>query len=295
MILRDRVGRVLILSVDEEEELVFDDRSAEREAVRLGAFASAVAEVVTVDGVPAQALVAVVGVGRTLEGVRTRLGDGVDAAAHEVRLAHIEGRYNHLKLLDSVERDRVTAAGQGAREAEVVVQVGPIDGERVRTSVAAGDHGSAARVRRHAREVRQAAVDGGQELKLLLGDVRRGARLQSRELRRGGGDDHLVQRQVVAEHRVQRRHFAQLERHVAILDGLQPDVRHGDLVRPAGAHTLDRIATVDVRDGAVLRARRLMHGHDGGADERFALLVCDLSADGGRCDLCRCNGWQDHC
>ena len=88
-----------------------------------------------VDTVTAQVLVTVVDVGRALEGVGTRLGDGVDTTTDEVGLTHIEGCNNHLYFLDGIKRDGVTTTRQLITQTEVIVEVGTVDGEVCRTTV----------------------------------------------------------------------------------------------------------------------------------------------------------------
>ena len=86
----DHGRRLHHLTVDEEEELVLDDGAAEGETIRGGAvLVAGCSYLFVVYGRAAHVLVAVVYVGRTLERVGTRFGDGVHAAADEVGLAHV--------------------------------------------------------------------------------------------------------------------------------------------------------------------------------------------------------------
>ena len=88
-----------------------------------------------VDTVTTQVLVTIVNVGRSLEGVRTRLCDGVDTTTDEVGLTHIERCNNHLYFLDGIERDGVTTTRQLVAQTEVIIEVGTIDGEVRGTTV----------------------------------------------------------------------------------------------------------------------------------------------------------------
>ena len=89
----------------------------------------------TVDAVTAHVLVAVIGIGSTSECVRTTLGDGIDAAADEVRLAYVERGDNYLHFFDGIHRDGISATGKVGTQSEVVVEVGTVDGEVRGTSV----------------------------------------------------------------------------------------------------------------------------------------------------------------
>ena len=101
--------RLLLLVVHKEEEFVLDNRTAQGEAVGLFVLILTTAQVFVVDAVTAHILVAVVGVGCTLEGVRTTLRNGVDTTAYEVGLAHVEGSDHYLYLLNSIQRNRISA------------------------------------------------------------------------------------------------------------------------------------------------------------------------------------------
>ena len=105
-------GRNLFhLAVDEEEELVLDDRTTEGHAPRRGAvFLACAGNLLAIHGVATHLLVLVVNIGRATEGVGTRLGDGVHATADEVGLANIKWRNNDLHLLYGINGDRAAAA-----------------------------------------------------------------------------------------------------------------------------------------------------------------------------------------
>ena len=91
---------------------------AERKAKAMEAANSAAARIaarplfIALDGITAQVLVLMVDVGRSLEGVGTRLCDGVHTASDEVGLAHVVGRDDDLQLLDGIDGDGVSAAGE---------------------------------------------------------------------------------------------------------------------------------------------------------------------------------------
>ena len=81
-------------------------------------------------------LVVVIDIGRSLDGVGTGLGDGVDTTADEVGLADIIRSDDDLHFLDGIDGDRASATRKVVGKTEVVVEVGTIDGEVGVTSVA---------------------------------------------------------------------------------------------------------------------------------------------------------------
>ena len=105
------VLRVRALVVGEEEELVLDDGTAECEAIHLFLTRVGLRVLDTVYAVTVHVLVGVVEVGRTFEGVCTRLGHSVDTTANEVGLANIEWSNHHLYLVNGIHRDGVATAG----------------------------------------------------------------------------------------------------------------------------------------------------------------------------------------
>ena len=186
----DDLGRARgALGVDEEEQLVLDDRAAQGEAVRGLAFRGTL-EVHAVDAVAVHVLVLVIGISRPLERVRTGLRDGVDTAADEVRLTDVVRGHDHLHFLDGVDGNRVAAARQGRRQAEVVVHVRAVHGEVGGTAGAAGEVHPVTAVRRELGHVGEAPADGRHLDHLAGGDVRgRAGFLHGRELGGRGRDD----------------------------------------------------------------------------------------------------------
>ena len=159
-------------AVDEEEQLVLNDWTAESETIG----GAAVGVTCTVDGqfvdsIAAQVFVAVVDVGTAFEGVCSRFGDGIHAAADEVCLAHIKGRDYHLQFVDGINRDGVAAAGKFRTQAEVVVEVGAVNGEIGRSAVRSGKEHAVATIGRQARYIGDAAAHGGQVHNLTVVDV----------------------------------------------------------------------------------------------------------------------------
>src|SRR5690606_22105215 len=138
-------GASLQLAGEEEVQPVPDDGPAERKAVlpvgEVGGW---------IEGTPVaaqrliadEALVAVVDEGRALQLVGPALGDRVDETAGEARLADVEGRDQHLELVDRVERDRLgggalPAGGAAGAEAEDVARRRPVDLDVVESVVRA--------------------------------------------------------------------------------------------------------------------------------------------------------------
>ena len=105
-----------------------------------------------------QAFVAPLVVHRAPEGVAAAPGDGVDAGADEVALAHVVRRDVDLHLLDRLERDRRDARAVAGRAAEPegVVEVRPVDRDVVQPVVLTPPNDGPRGLRRQAREVARA-------------------------------------------------------------------------------------------------------------------------------------------
>ena len=258
--------------IDEEEELVLENRAAKGEAPSgLLVLVAGTAELLALDGVAAQILVLVVHIGRAAERVRTRLRDGIHATADEVGLAHVVGRNHHLQLLDSIERNGVTAAGQTAGEAEVVVEVGTVDGEVGRALVASGKGHSIAAVGRESRHVGNRAAHRRQTRNLLARDVGRGSRLLCRELGGFAADNYFTQHfRVFRDFSLQVEHFAQLKRQVGVGLLLKTYITDGNRVWPTSTHSLDSKTTVDVGHGRITRPRRRVYCQNGSTNHFLA-------------------------
>ena len=272
-----------VLEVDEEEQLVLDDRAAQGHTVGGGAVFVARAELQAVDRVAAHHLVAVIDVGAALERVGTGLGDGVDATADEVGLADIVRGDHDLHFLDGIQGDGVAAAGEVAGKAEVIVEVGTVDGEVRRTVVGTHEGHAVAAVRGQARHVRKVAADRRQGDDLAAVDVGRSTGLLDRELGGGLGDhDGLAQHLgVVGQGDVECIGLSQLEGHVRVGHGVVAQAADLNGVRTAGAHTVDGETAFGIGHSIVLRAGRRVHRHDGGAGDALTLLVGNLAGQGG--------------
>ena len=123
-----RADGVELLVVEKEEETVFQDGAAEREALGFLFEQGAGAGGGTEDVAGLEIVVRVIVVGGTVILVRAALGDGVDGGAGEAALADVVGRNGDVELLDGVEGDGI-AEGLEARavEAELVVDAGAVD------------------------------------------------------------------------------------------------------------------------------------------------------------------------
>ena len=112
-----RPGILVVLAAQEEEELVLDDRAADGETESLGelllvlgpfAIRIEILHLFLVAGRRTDhILVGVIGIDRTLDRVRTGLGDGVDGTARETGLAHVERGDDNLDFFDGIQGDRI--------------------------------------------------------------------------------------------------------------------------------------------------------------------------------------------
>ena len=171
---RSRLRLVVILVTREEEQLVLDDRSAQRDADVF------VVEGPGVEGVragvgPHVIVVARVVEHRATELVGAALGDHVDAGTNEIPLPHVVGRNRDLHLLQRVERDRrhTRAVARLSGKTERVVEVGSVDRHVVQAVILPGKreperHGTV--LRGQTEQVLHSAADRRKVLQLLGAD-----------------------------------------------------------------------------------------------------------------------------
>ena len=132
-------------------------------------------------------------VGSTLEGVRTRLRDGVHSTTDEVGLTNIERRDDHLHFLDSIERDGVTTTRKVLCQTEVVIEVGTIDREVGHLTITTSQAHTITTIRRQTHHVGQTTVNGWQVGNHSIVDVGRSTSLFSSKLRSLTTDYNLCQ------------------------------------------------------------------------------------------------------
>ena len=124
----------IILSVEEEEELVFDDRTTYGETngvlehVSIGEIGAVAVSEVAAELAALELVVLEVIVNGELPLVRTRLGSGLNSATHEARLTNVKRRDRDSHLIKSVERDRRTTSGEVRADTEAVVKRSTIHG-----------------------------------------------------------------------------------------------------------------------------------------------------------------------
>ena len=264
-------------TVDEEEQLVLQNRAAKGETVGgLLVLCTCSGDLLTLNSVTTHVLVAVIDVGSTAERVRTRLRDGVHTTTDEVGLTDIVGRNHHLQLLDSIDRDGVATAGELVGETEVVVEVGTINREVGSTAVATGEAHTVTSIRRKASHVGDSTAHRRQIRDLLAVDVGRSTGLLGSKLRSLTRDDDFVQLVgIFRKPNTEVVGLTQLE--LDALEGLrlEADVAHGNSIRTARTHTLDAESAIHVRHCSIAGSRRLVHGLHGGTDDFLASGVAN--------------------
>ena len=215
-------------------------------------------------------------VGSTLEGICTRLRDGVHTTTDEVCLTNIVGRDNHLQLLDSIDRDRVTTTREVRRQSKVVVEVGTVDSEVSRTSVATCKTHAIAAIRRQAGNVSDRTTDCWQVGDLGIVNVRRSTSLLCGELGcLTAYHDFCQLSSVLREPYGEVVGLSELEFDALNSLRLETDVRDCHLIRATRTHTLNGKAAGRVSNCRVTSTRRLVYSHHGSADDLFAVLVVE--------------------
>ncbi len=278
----------LQLAVQEEEQLVPQDRPAEREPGLHEALVGIRHHLRTLDLVPLQRVGPEEAVRRAPPVVRPAPRHRVHVRPGEPALPDVERGDGHLHLLDGVVRDRLRlrlAPGQRVVEAEGVVEVGPVHREVVVEPVPSREGEVAVAPRVELGQVPDAPLDRRRQRDLHRAEVRLRAGAAGVEHRVLGRDLQFLElHRPPHEREVGPERLAQLEEHVPLDALLHPDERDRDGVRPADAQVRQVVRPARSRDGAVARAGRHVHRHDRGLGERGALGVRHPAVDRGRRD-----------
>ena len=276
-------------AVDEEEQLVLDDRSTQRETIGRGAvFLAGAIDRLVIDGITLHVLVLVVDVSRTLESVGTRLRDGVHTTTDEVGLTHVVRRNHHLQLLNGIDRDRIATAREVGGQTEVIVEVGTIDREVSRTTVSTGETHAVTSVRRQAGEVGDATRYGRHVRDLGTRDVGRSTGLLSRKLGSLTTDHHFGQFVgILREPYGEVVSLGQLKHNTLHRLRLEADVGHRHLVRATGTHTLNRETAGSVGHRCVTSTGGLVDSNNSSTDDLLTVSVVErhLSCHTRSCNL----------
>ena len=155
-----------VFAVSEEEELVAEDRTTEREAD--GVLILLVEGLAGLDVLTSsraeEVLVVVVVVDRAVEGVGTRLRDSVHTATREARLTDVEGSDDDLQSVDSFEGDSILTRGT---ETEDVVIDSTVDLEAIEAAVSPCEGAITVSLRRELSDVHDATRYGRDTLDVL--------------------------------------------------------------------------------------------------------------------------------
>ena len=270
-----------VFEVTEDEKFVLDDRSTKGKAIGgLTVGSTCSADLFALNGISAHILVTMIYVSGSLHGVGTRLGDSIHTSSDEVGLTYVKRRDNNLQFLDGIDRNRAAASGELIAETEVVVEVCAVNSEVGSTSVRTCKAHPVSAVRRKAGYVSDITADGRKRSNLSIVDVSHSARLCRVELCSSSRNHHLVQH---------LRRFAHLvvedvgltQRECYIVDDacLIAHVRNGNLVRTTGAHTLNRVTSVNVSNSAILGTRRHVDCQDGSTYYGFIRTVSYLTSE----------------
>ena len=288
-----QADRLLLLEVREEEQLVLDDRAAQRRAGGPVALVALVAAVlVEPAGIADQLVRIAVGVvHRSVEFVRAALGHRVDVGADGIG-GHVEVRGRDVVLLDGVGGHRRADVRHAVRvQAKRVADGDAVDADVVVTAVLAH--------RRH----RAVTAIGDDDARVEAGDIldrttrrRRGQQLALRHVgrqalvvrreglrQRTGRNGHAFQ--VLRFHRahgqVHRRALRELQVDLVLLALGQASLGCRHVERTADAQTLRRVTAIRVGGGDLGGARRLVHDLHGGARDRLAVRVEHAATDRG--------------
>ena len=270
-VVRRRRGLGVVFAAQEQEQLVFDDGAAQRNAVDAGGL---VVELLASGDVAARCgavkiPIVIIGVGAAAELVGARFGDGVYDAARESAHAHVVRGRRHLDLRQSVERDGigVRQSAVGARRGEPVhVVVGhAVDHEGVVAVVHAavryasvfGRHG----LRHEAHDVVKRTRHGGHlRYGLFVIYVRHAPVAGVARL-----DHHFGQTVVFVQHDVLGTNLAHAQAKVPFCEVVAAHIARFEHIAVVGLDAVDGEAALAVGRDAVRRSRYGMRHNDGGA------------------------------
>ena len=283
---RARLVRSLDLRIHEKEQLVADQRSADRGAALKEAEVGVGSDLRASHRVAEQGVVAPERVRRGLILVRPALGHRVDVGTREPSLAHVEGSNGNLHLLDCVVGHRLgvgLAARRRVVQAERVVEVGPIERNVVVQPVAPREAVVAVVPWIRANQVAGAALDRGEQLDLP--GINEGGRTGTPRV------EHLVALRRRDHRRQLNRLSFQTKIDAQVLPQAQEHVRFGVgpiadpggryAIGPAHPHVGRVVSAARPRNRPILRAARHVHGDDVRVGQRSSVLVGDDAAHRG--------------
>ncbi len=185
----------------------------------------------------------------------------------------------------------MAAVGAGAGQTEDVVVHRTVDVDGVVTVVHPGEGDAVAEERglgRQAQVVAHVAVQGGEGVDFLLGDLGTGAGVGSRHT---GAGDHHDGGQLHAgffQCHIQPFRFPKAQEDVFVNLVAVAGVADGHLVGPADAHARNAEVALQVGGGTIDGSRGFVDGQDVGADEPLTVGVLHHPLQGGsRHTLCQ--------
>ena len=262
-----RIFRALDLSVDVIEELVFDERPADRGSALVVRQVGIGDDLRAADGVPLKRVVSRECIGRCLEVVGTALRDGVDVGARETSLAHVERGERNLKLGDGIVGDRLCvglSAWSRVIEAEGVVEVRSIDRDVVVKPVLPRKTEISVAARIELGQVAGASLDGWRHCHLCLADAQcrsRTSRVENFTPFTNDGHSHQFDR-LPSQPEVDPERLAEPEIHVGFRPRLEADRHRSHAIRAANPHVRKAVPATRRYRGTVLRSARYVHRHD---------------------------------
>ena len=281
-----RYDVAVVFAVDEEEEFVAHDRSRERQSVylrgllrELRALGDARSGRRTVE-----ILVVIVEVCRAAQAVVARLRDGIDAAAREAALAHVERRHGYPQLLYGIERYGVglrKRAGHARGAQTVYVVAGhAVDAERVVSRAGTCDTHAARlgryHLRREPRDVVYRTCYGRHRGYALRAEPL--ARAVTADRRIVGHDHNAVDvERLRSELDVDALRIAQQQLDVLDTRLVVTQIAYRKRIGTTHAHTRNIVLSVGIGRNSVLRTRRSMNGYYRRSDHRIGLRVLDTT------------------
>ncbi len=285
---------IFVLTIDEEEELVLDDRTTEANTIGVGVCILDVEGIVT-GLVATQGAVLEEGVGRSAELVVTRTGHSVDGTTRKTTLTNIVGGYGHRNLLQCIERDRRTTGRQVLTDTEGVVERSTIDRHIRLTVVTTTDSktvGGRRRLRRHTHDVVHASRDGrcsGNTVARYAGDGTCTLGVHRAVLSVDSHNHRVEVDRLLVEVGIADVRLTQRTLDTCLLNGLITNHRKDDGVGTTRTDVVDSVVTLGIYRYTVLRSRRNVGCHYCCANQRSMCPIGHITTDA-RCSHLRRNG-----
>ena len=289
---------VLVLEVYEEEEFVFDDRTANIQtngvAERLSEaqlFYLAISSCVLGADKSVRSVVVVNG---NFVLVGTALGYSVDSTTGETALTNIKGSDVYAHLIQSIQRNRSTVTGKVTTDTESVVESSTID-SNIRLTVVTTTHcqtiGGRSSLRSKFHQVVHATANGRHALHNLGADGSLSTCVAGTHvavLTVAGNNNGLNLLALLRKRSVQGVVLTKTNNYILADERAVTEHVELDGVGTTGANIYKAVNAICINYRSILGTRRGVNGHNSGTNQGSAFLICHLTVHARSCNLSHC-------